>query len=170
MSANYLKVVKVGSYRVSIADTSTDVLERINPDVFSLPDEAVSILLRCDPAQYKFVVCTIPDVGEYEPLAWITNRYGNELVVPVLHEVDEPTFDHMIYAPTGVGRLSYFGSGDRLNFGRSLTSTTRENENLFPSLQRALPNLYNLIENDLNWARTIMSGQRSVNHDILVKI
>lgn len=85
-----LEVHRVGNYDVSIADTIDD-LDRLNPEVFTLSDDAKQALgpnySRLDGPKHVFIVAVLRESGKFHPLAHTHPiAAGGKLFVPTRHE------------------------------------------------------------------------------------
>ena len=102
-SNSFLKVVDVGSYKVSIAAT-VDEAERVNPDVFTLSAETRAALNEHYRFGYHFIVAQLQTGGKFHPLAY-SHPTSGVLFFPTRHEHGDghhlPKWDHTIYHQPG---------------------------------------------------------------------
>lgn len=89
-AGGHLEVHKVGNYDVSIADTLDD-LDRLNPEVFTLSDDAKQALgpnySRLNGPKHVFIVAVLRESGKFHPLAYTHPIAADgKLFVPTRHE------------------------------------------------------------------------------------
>lgn len=118
-----LQVFEVGSYKVSLAATLDD-LDRLDPEVFTVSDEAKAALRSSTrDGKFGFVVATLTQSGPYHPLAYIHDSEG-PLFVPTRHEHgagdgDMAEWDHTIFY-VGPARSTWDTLGGRVKTARDV--------------------------------------------------
>ena len=99
-SDDHLEVHKVGSFDISLAYSVEDI-DRANPDVFTLSEDAKNTIQKHYKKGYAFVIAALRDAGKIHPLAWIAESDSSHIFVPTRHEHgnrwDLPAWDHDIY-------------------------------------------------------------------------
>ena len=83
-SAEYLPVLRSGSYQYSLANSTQDLM-RINPDVFRIKPDLQSLLQAYENKHFAFVVCIIDSSASYSPFAYITDIVNSQVFVPTKH-------------------------------------------------------------------------------------
>eukprot|EP01121_Diplochlamys_sp_Union-15-3_P008891 TRINITY_DN2390_c0_g2_i1.p1 TRINITY_DN2390_c0_g2~~TRINITY_DN2390_c0_g2_i1.p1 ORF type:complete len:419 (-),score=18.24 TRINITY_DN2390_c0_g2_i1:26-1282(-) len=104
-SSNYLEVLTVGSYSVSIAQNLND-LRRIDPSVFKLMPNIDLVLSQNYATGYGFVVCKFNKSQKAHPIGYCHPIVSGTLFVPTRHEHGDttksifspPHWDHEIYS------------------------------------------------------------------------
>lgn len=81
-----LQVHTVGSYRMSIATSLAD-LDRIDADVFRLPDDFKGMLTATYPEGFGFLVCQFTGTGKRHPIAYLSHLHPRtrQMFAPTLH-------------------------------------------------------------------------------------
>eukprot|EP01080_Neovahlkampfia_damariscottae_P011718 gene11718-5057_t len=86
-SSDYLEVKQVGGYKCSIAENIDDIL-KINPDVFTLPEDIHELLSKHYSKGFAFVCCLFDsNILKTHPIGFVHSVIGkNQLFVPTRHE------------------------------------------------------------------------------------
>jgi len=126
-SKDTLEVKTVGSYKVSVAKNIEDI-ERVNSDVFKLPENIEHLLRKLYEKDFGFVICKLDlntagtkahPIGYTHPLL-----ESNRIFVPTMHEHNNgeelPYWDHEIFSlGTNDGvQVPFFGKKCHLDFDR----------------------------------------------------
>ena len=118
-SAEYLPVLRSGSYQYSLAK-STQELIRINPNVFHIKPDLQYLLQNYENNNFSFIVCIIDRSATYSPFAYITDIVNSQVFVPTKH-----------YHEHGTGGDGFVGnllSNVYKNVSKSITRTDMEQD------------------------------------------
>lgn len=84
VAKEYIPVQRVGKYRCSFA-ASLEEVNRIDPNVFTLPPNIETMLKAQYPMGFGFLVCLF-DGNVSHPIAYTHTRNGSDLFIPTMHE------------------------------------------------------------------------------------
>lgn len=85
-----LKVIDVGSYKVSLAESLND-LHRVNKNVFDLSEGLADILKKnYSNSNFGFIICKLAKGNEsYHPFAYSHNIFNSKIFIPTKHYHDD---------------------------------------------------------------------------------
>eukprot|EP01080_Neovahlkampfia_damariscottae_P011717 gene11717-5056_t len=159
----HLEVKQVGGYKCSIAENIDDIL-KINPDVFTLPEDIHELLSKHYSKGFAFVCCLFDsNILKTHPIGFVHSVIGkNQLFVPTRHEHGSELSvigKNQLFVPTRHEHGSEL-SGDKKN----TVKTVKYHQYYIHRKHDTLPNKGDVDTNDFaTWDHVIYS----VNSDVM---
>lgn len=130
---DYLEVMDVGSYKVSVASTIED-LNRINPNVFTVSPAVDKLLRFFYSSGYSFVVAQLTESGDYHPLAYSHDIGPEGLFIPTRHQHGKGGAREMRIADDWDHQVYHHPAGPLVFNPRRITDQVRRADRALPAL------------------------------------